>query len=153
MAFQFVKKPQQQGGAACAGKIRRRGEGGRAFFAYFCSASGREVLDPAKRRHLVCNVCALPPYRPSQFWSSWPRASPCSCRSGFAGPVGWHAMLAGPAHGGRVRLHLSVQFRNCGQKRRRRLAGRRQALNSIRRLVALNLVLGICTVVAAISAR
>jgi uncharacterized membrane protein len=72
-----------------------------------------------------------------------------------AAPVGWHVMLAlGLAMAGVFFWIDRVLFQRL---RRHSAAGAwppaAAALNSIRRLVALNLVLAVCTIAAAVSAR
>ncbi len=131
---------------------------GGMFFAYFClRPAAAEVLDPPRRLPL---------------WSAtFARFLPCAAVAvvvllatgsgllvevGFRhAPVGWHVMLSLGLVMAAVFAYvygvLYPQLRtNCAASAWPAAA---QALNSIRRLVAVNLVLGVCTVVAAISAR
>ena len=131
---------------------------GGMFFAYFClRPAAAEVLEPPKRLPL---------------WvSTFARFLPCAAiavvvllATGTAmlvetgirqAPVGWYVMVA-------LGLVMAAVFADIYvvlYPRLRTLCAASawpaaaQVLNGIRRLVALNLVLGVCTVVAAISAR
>ena len=131
---------------------------GGMFFAYFClRPAAAEVLEPPKRLPL---------------WvSTFARFLPCAAiavvvllATGTAmlvetgirqAPVGWYVMVA-------LGLVMAAVFADIYvvlYPRLRALCAASawpaaaQVLNGIRRLVALNLVLGVCTVVAAISAR
>ena len=127
---------------------------GGMFFAYFClRPAAAEVLEPPKRLPL---------------WvSTFARFLPCAAiavvvllATGAAmlaetGLRGWYVMLSLGLVMAAVFAHIYAVL----YPRLRTLCtasawpAAAQVLNGIRRLVALNLVLGVCTVVAAISAR
>lgn len=131
---------------------------GGMFFAYFClRPAAVEVLDPAKRLPLWSATFArFLPYTAIAVLVILATGITMLVQAGFrAAPVGWHAMLAlgllMAAVFAYVYLALFPKLRDRSVAADWPAAA--QALNGIRRLVALNLVLGICTVIAAISAR
>lgn len=131
---------------------------GGMFFAYFClRPAAVEVLEPAKRLPLWSATFArFLPYTAIAVLVILATGITMLVQAGFrAAPVGWHAMLAlgllMAAVFAYVYLALFPKLRDRSAAADWPVAA--QALNSIRRLVALNLVLGICTVIAAISAR
>ena len=131
---------------------------GGMFFAYCClRPAAAEVLDPPRRlplwsatfaRFLPCAAVAV--------LLLLATGSALLAEVGFRhAPVGWHVMLT-------LGLVMTAVFAYVYGVLYPRLRtacaasawpAAAQALNGIRRLVALNLVLGVCTVVAAISAR
>ena len=131
---------------------------GGMFFAYFClRPAAAEVLDPPQRLPLWVATF-------SRFLLYTGIAVAAIIASGFAmlltvgfrqAPLGWHVMMtigllmAGIF--GHVYLVLYPKLRAHCSDAAWPAAG--QALNRIRRLVALNLVLGLGAVVAAVSAR
>ena len=131
---------------------------GGMFFAYFClRPAAIEVLDPPKRLPLWSATFArFLPYAAIADLVILATCITILMQVGFrAAPVGWHAMLAlgliMAAVFAYVYLVLFPKLRDGSAAADWPAAA--QALNSIRRLVALNLVLGVCTMVAAISAR
>lgn len=131
---------------------------GGMFFAYFClRPSAAEVLDPPMRlllwlatlerflRYMGLAVLVVLATGVSMFLST-----------GFqAAPIGWHVMFAVglvmAAVYAYIHLGLLPEFRaHC---RSSTWPAAAQVLNSIRQLVALNLTLGVATVVAAVSGR
>ncbi|HPG78626.1 CopD family protein [Piscinibacter sp.] len=131
---------------------------GGMFFAYVClRPAAAQVLDPPQRLPLWSATFA-------RFLPAAAVAVLALLASGFAmlaqpgfaqAPIGWHLMLAlGLLMSGvfaYVHAVLYPRLRSaCAEAAWPRAA---QALNGIRRLVALNLVLGILTVAAAITAR
>lgn len=131
---------------------------GGMFFAYFClRPAAAEVLDPPKRLPLWSATFArFLPYAAIAVLVILATGLTMLLQVGFRqAPLGWHVMLS-------LGLLMAVVFAyvylvlfprlraNCAASAWPAAA---QALNGIRRLVALNLVLGVCTVVAAISAR
>lgn len=131
---------------------------GGMFFAYFClRPAAAEVLEPPRRLLLLSATFA-------RFLPYMAVAVVVILASGFAlllqvgfrqAPVGWHAMTAlglpMAAVFAYVYLALFPKLRaGCAAADWPAAA---QAHNGIRRLVALNLFLGACTVVAAVSAR
>ena len=131
---------------------------GGMFFAYFClRPAAAEVLDPPKRLPLWASAFA-------RFLPVTAIAVVVILASGFTmlasvgfrqAPPGWHVMLSlglvMAAVFARVYLALYPKLRDSCAASAWPVAA--QTLNSIRRLVAFNLVLGICVVIAAISAR
>ena len=131
---------------------------GGMFFAYVClRPAAAQVLDPPQRLPLWSATFA-------RFLPAAAVAVLALLASGFAmlaqpgfaqAPIGWHLMLAlGLLMSGvfaYVHAVLYPRLRSaCAEAAWPRAA---PALNGIRRLVALNLVLGILTVAAAITAR
>ena len=131
---------------------------GGMFFAYVClRPAAAQVLDPPQRLPLWSATFA-------RFLPAAAVAVLALLASGFAmlaqpgfaqAPIGWHLMLAlGLLMSGvfaYVHAVLYPRLRSaCAEAAWPRAA---QALNGIRRLVALNLVLGILTVAAALTAR
>jgi uncharacterized membrane protein len=131
---------------------------GGMFFAYFClRPAAVEVLEPPRRLPLWSATFArFLPYTAVAVLFILATGLTMLVQAGFRqAPIGWHAMLAlglvMAAVFAYVYLALFPKLRDgCATSDWPAAA---QALNGIRRLVALNLVLGICTVVAAISAR
>lgn len=131
---------------------------GGMFFAYFClRPAAVEVLEPAKRLPLwSATLARFLPYAAIAVLVILATGITMLVQAGFrAAPVGWHAMLA---LGLLMAAVFTYAYLVLFPKLRDRSAAAdwpaaAQALNGIRRLVALNLVLGICTVIAAISAR
>jgi uncharacterized membrane protein len=131
---------------------------GGMFFAYSClRPAAVEVLDPPQRLPLWSATFArFLPYMAIAVVLILATGFAMLAQSGFAGaPLGWHVMLAlglvmaavfAYIYVGlypKLRQHATAQAWSAAAA----------ALNSIRRLVALNLVLGVCVVVAAVSAR
>lgn len=131
---------------------------GGMFFAYFClRPAAAEVLDPPRRLPLWSATFArFLPYAAIAVVLILATGITMLLQVGFRhAPVGWHAMLAlGLVMAGvfaYVYLALFPQLRaGCAASAWPAAA---QALNGIRRLVAFNLVLGVCAVAAAVSAR
>ena len=131
---------------------------GGMFFAYFClRPAAVEVLDPPKRLPLwVSTFARFFPYTAVAIVVLLATGGTLLAQVGFRhAPVGWHIMLSlglvMAAVFAYVYLVLYPRLRaNCAASAWPAAA---QVLNGIRRLVALNLVLGVCTVVAALSAR
>lgn len=129
---------------------------GGMFFAYVClRPSAAEVLEPPQR--LTLWLATL-----SRFLGCMSLAVPTVVASGLglwlgrgSAPIGWHVMallgvimagVYGLIHVGllpRLRAHCTAQAWPAAA----------QVLNAIRRLVALNLTLGLLAVLAAVSAR
>jgi uncharacterized membrane protein len=131
---------------------------GGMFFAYFClRPAAAEVLDPPRRLPLWSATFArFLPYAAIAVVLILATGITMLVQVGFRhAPVGWHAMLAlGLVMAGvfaYVYLALFPQLRAACAASAWPAAA--QALNGIRRLVAFNLVLGVCAVVAAVSAR
>jgi uncharacterized membrane protein len=131
---------------------------GGMFFAYFClRPAAVEVLDPPKRLPLWSATFA-------RFLPYMAVAVLVILATGFTllfevsfrqAPVGWHAMMV-------LGLLMAAVFAYAYLALFPRLRDRcaaadwpaaAQALNGIRRLVALNLALGVCVVMAAVSVR
>lgn len=131
---------------------------GGMFFAYFClRPAAAEVLDPPQRLPLWSATFArFLPAAAVAVLALLASGFAMLAQTGFAqAPIGWHLMLAlGLLMSGvfaYVHAVLYPRLRSaCAEAAWPRAA---QALNGIRRLVALNLVLGILTVAAAITAR
>lgn len=131
---------------------------GGMFFAYFClRPAASEVLDPRQRLPLWVATFA-------RFLRYTAIAVALILVTGFTllgevgfrhAPLGWHLMLAlGLVMAALylyVHLALYPKLRESCSASAWSVAA--QVLNSIRRLVAFNLVLGLCTVAAAVSAR
>lgn len=131
---------------------------GGMFFAYFClrPAAG-EVLDPPRRLPLwAATFARFLPYAGIAVLTILATGLTMLLEVGLGhAPPGWHAMLAlgllMTAVFAQVYLVRFPQFRaRCAASDWPAAA---RALDGIRRLVAVNLVLGVCTVVAAVSAR
>ena len=131
---------------------------GGMFFAYFClRPAAVEVLDPPRRLPLWSATFA-------RFLPYTAIAVVMMLASGLVmllqtdlrlAPVGWHIMLT---LGVLMSIIFGYVYGALYPKLRDRCraadwAAAAQALNRIRQLVAVNLVLGLCTVIAAISAR
>ena len=131
---------------------------GGMFFAYFClRPAAVEVLDPPKRLALwAATFARFLPYTAIAVVVILTAGLWLFAHVGLGqAPIGWHVMLTlGLVMSGVFAYVYLVQFpklrRGCAVSDWP-AAGR--ALNGIRRLVALNLVLALCTIVAAISAR
>ncbi len=131
---------------------------GGMFFAYVClRPAAAQVLEPPQRLPLWSATFArFLPAAAAAVLALLATGFAMLAQTGFAqAPIGWHLMLAlGLLMSGvfaYVHAVLYPKLRSaCAEAAWPRAA---QALNGIRRLVALNLVLGILTVVAAISAR
>ncbi len=131
---------------------------GGMFFAYFClRPAAAEVLDPPKRLPLwVSTFARFLPYTAAAVVVLLATGAALLAGPGLRqAPVGWHIMLS-------LGLVMAAVFAYVYGVLYPRLRtgceasawpAAAQVLNRIRRLVALNLVLGVCTVVAAISAR
>jgi len=131
---------------------------GGMFFAYFClRPSAVEVLQPAQRLPLWLATL-------TRFLRVVGIAVVLLLASGLAmllqvglraAPIGWHAMLGLGV--GMALVYLLAHARWLPRLRARCAAAdwpaAAQALNAIRRLVALNLALGVLVVLAAVSAR
>ncbi|MCM8596312.1 CopD family protein [Accumulibacter sp.] len=131
--------------------------GGMSFAYFFLRPAAIEVLEPAQRLPLWAETFA-------RFLRAVAVAVGVIVASGLAmllpiglhkAPLGWHIMLAlglvMAAIYGYVHLVLYPRLRTHCAAASWPAAG--QALNGIRRLVAVNLALGLCTIAAAISAR
>jgi uncharacterized membrane protein len=131
---------------------------GGMFFAYFClRPSAAEVLAPPQRLPLwLATLGRFLRYMSVAVLVVLASGLGMLLPVGFqAAPVGWHVMFATglvmAAVYAYVHLGLLPQLRaHCGASAWPAAA---QALNRIRRLVALNLALGVVAVVAAASAR
>jgi uncharacterized membrane protein len=131
---------------------------GGMFFAYFClRPAAAAVLDPPRRLPLWSATFArFLPYTAVAVVALLVSGFTMLLQAGLrAAPAGWHIMmtlgLVMTVIFGYVYLVLFPKLRDrCQAADWPAAAG---ALNAIRRLVALNLVLGLCTVVAAMSAR
>jgi uncharacterized membrane protein len=131
---------------------------GGMFFAYFClRPAAAAVLDPPQRLSVWSSVFArFLPLAAVAVLVILASGSMLLSRVGMSrAPLGWHIMLTlGVVMSGvfaYVYLVLYPRLRErCAVSAWPEAA---TALNSIRRLVALNLVLGICAVAAAMSAR
>lgn len=131
---------------------------GGMFFAYFClRPAAAEVLDPPKRLPLwVSTFARFLPYSAVAVVVLLASGGAMLSQSGFRGaPVGWHIMMSLGLVMAAVFAYVYVVLYPKLKARCAEAAwpAAAQVLNSIRRLVALNLVLGVCTVIAAISAR
>ena len=131
---------------------------GGMFFAHFClRPAALAVLDPPKRLPLMAATFArFLPYAAVAVLTLLVTGIVLLLEVGFrAAPVGWHVMLAlGLVMAAVFAYVYGVLF----PRLRERCAAAAwpaaaQALDGIRRLVMLNLFLGACTVVAAVSAR
>jgi uncharacterized membrane protein len=131
---------------------------GGMFFAYFClRPAAADVLDPPKRLPLWASTFArFLPYTAVAVVVLLATGGAMLSQAGFGGaPVGWHIMMSlGLVMAAVFAYVYAVLFAKlkarCAESAWPAAA---QVLNSIRRLVALNLVLGACAVVAAVSAR
>ena len=131
---------------------------GGMFFAYFClRPSAAEVLEPPKRLPLwLATLERFLRYMSFAVLVVLGTGISMLLPVGFkAAPVGWHVMftvgLVMAAVYAYIHIALLPKFRAlCGSSTWPAAA---QVLNSIRRLVALNLMLGIVAVVAAVSGR
>ena len=131
---------------------------GGMFFAYCClrPAAG-EVLQPPQRLPLwAATFSRFLPYTAVAVAVIFATGFTMLLQTGFQNaPLGWHAMLA---LGLVMAAIFAYVYGALFPALRRDCAGAAwlaagQTLNRIRRLVALNLVLGICTVAAAMTAR
>ena len=131
---------------------------GGMFFAYFClRPAAVEVLDPPKRLPLwAATFARFLPYTAIAVVVILTAGLWLLSQAGFGqAPIGWHVMLTlGLVMAGVFAYVYLVQFprlrRGCATSD---WPAASRALNGIRRLVAVNLVLALCTIVAAISAR
>lgn len=131
---------------------------GGMFFAYFClRPAAAETLDPPKRLPLwAATFGRFLPYTAVAVGAMLVSGFSMFAQTGFAAaPLGWHTMMTlGVVMSlifGVVLLVLYPRLRkHCDAQAWPAAA---QALNGIRQLVAVNLVLGVCTVVAAVLAR
>ena len=131
---------------------------GGMFFAYFClRPAAVEVLEPPKRLPLwVATFARFLPYMSVAVAVLLASGFSLLLAVGFRhAPIGWHVMmtlgLIMAAVFGYVYAVLYPRLRtHCSASAWPAAA---QALNGIRQLVALNLVLGVCVVAAAVSAR
>ncbi|MGE5668157.1 MAG: CopD family protein [Betaproteobacteria bacterium] len=131
---------------------------GGMFFAYFClRPAAVEVLDPPKRLPLwAATFARFLPYTAIAVVVIVIAGLWLLAQVGFGrAPIGWHIMLTlgvvMAAVFAYVYLVLFPRLRRGCAASDWPAAG--QALNGIRRLVAVNLVLALCTIVAAVSAR
>lgn len=131
---------------------------GGMFFAYFClRPAAAECLEPPKRLPLwAATFRRFLAYTAAAVAAVLFSGLTMLAQAGFSqAPLGWHIMLTlGLVMAlifGYVYLVLYPRLRaHCSASAWPAAA---QALNAIRRLVALNLILAACTIVAAISAR
>ncbi len=131
---------------------------GGMFFAYFClRPAAAQVLDPPRRLPLWSATFArFLPYTAVAVVVMVACGLTLLLQTGFRGaPAGWHIMmtlgLVMAVIFGYVHLALYPSLRDrCQAADWPAAAG---ALNRIRRMVAINLALGLCTIVAAVSAR
>ena len=131
---------------------------GGMFFAYFClRPAAAEVLDPPKRLPLwAATFSRFLPYTAVAVAVILATGLTMLLQVGFQdAPPGWHAMLAlGILMAALFAYVYGVLFpalrRDCTAAA---WPAAGQTLNRIRRLVGLNLVLGLCTVAAAMTAR
>jgi uncharacterized membrane protein len=131
---------------------------GGMFFAYFClRPAAAAVLDPPKRLPLwTATLSRFLHFSAVAVVVLFATGATLLAQVGMRqAPVGWHIMLAlgllMAAVFAYVYLVLFPRLReSCAASAWPQAA---ESLNSIRRLVALNLVLGLCVVVAAVSAR
>lgn len=131
---------------------------GGMFFAYFClRPAATEVLDPPKRLSLwVATFSRFLPYISIAITILLASGISLLMATGLhQAPVGWHIMLTlgliMTAVFGYIYIVLYPKLRaNCLSSSWPEAA---QILNKIRQLIALNLVLGICVIAAAASAR
>lgn len=131
---------------------------GGMFFAHFClRPAALEVLEPPRRLPLwSATLARFLPYMAVAVLLILATGIALLLQVGFAqAPIGWHVMLA-------LGLVMAAVFTYIYLGLFPRLRDRcaaadwpaaAQALDGIRRLVTLNLVLGLCTVIAAVSAR
>jgi len=131
---------------------------GGMFFAYFClRPAAVEVLDPPRRLPLWSATFArFLPYTAIAVVVMLASGLTMLLQTGLrTAPIGWHIMLT-------VGVVMAIIFGYVYGVLYPKLRDRchaadwpaaAQALNKIRQLVAVNLVLGLCTIVAAISAR
>ena len=131
---------------------------GGMFFAYFClRPAAVEVLDPPRRLPLWSATFArFLPYTAIAVVVMLASGLAMLLQTGLRlAPIGWHIMLT-------LGVVMTVIFGYVYGVLYPRLRDRchaadwaaaAQALNRIRQLVAVNLLIGVCTVVAAISAR
>lgn len=131
---------------------------GGMFFAYFClRPAAAEILDPPKRLPLWVATF-------ERFFRFTAIAIALILISGFTmliqigfqdAPIGWHIMMA---FGIVMTLVFCIVYLVLYPKLRAHCSDSSwpqaaQALNNIRRLVGINLVLAVCAVVAAVSSR
>jgi uncharacterized membrane protein len=131
---------------------------GGMFFAYFClRPAAAEVLQPPQRLPLwTATFARFLPFTAVAVALLLATGLTMMLQVGFRGaPVGWHVMftlgLVMTAVFVYVYARLFPVLRAHCAAAAWPAAG--QTLNRIRRLVALNLVLGVCTVIAAVSVR
>ena len=131
---------------------------GGMFFAYFClRPAAVEVLDPPRRLPLWSATFArFLPYTAIAVVVMLASGLAMLLQTGLRmAPIGWHIMLT---LGVLMSIIFGYVYLALYPKLRERChaadwAAAAQALNRIRQLVAVNLVLGLCTVVAAVSTR
>jgi uncharacterized membrane protein len=131
---------------------------GGMFFAHFClRPAAVETLEPPKRLPLLeATLRRFFRYVAASMLLLLASGFALFFRVGFqAAPIGWHVMLT-------LGIVMTLIFGYIWAIPYARLRARcaetawpaaGQALNVIRRLVAINLALGVCTVLAAVSAR
>lgn len=131
---------------------------GGMFFAYFClRPAAVEVLDPPRRLPLWSATFArFLPYTAIAVVVMLACGLAMLLQTGLRqAPIGWHIMMT-------LGVVMAVIFgyvygvlypKLCQRCHSADWPAAAQALNRIRQLVAVNLVLGLCTVVAAVSAR
>lgn len=131
---------------------------GGMFFAYFClRPAAVEVLEPPKRLPLwVATFARFLPYMSVAVAVLLASGFSLLLAVGFQNaPIGWHVMMTlGLIMAAVFAYVYAVLFprlrTHCAASAWPAAA---QALNGIRQMVALNLALGLCVVVAAVSAR
>jgi len=131
---------------------------GGMFFAYFClRPSAAEVLEPPKRLPLwLATLGRFLRYMSIAVLLILASGLGMLLPTGFqAAPAGWHLMFAlGLVMAGvYAYIHLALLPRLRAHCAASTWPAAAQVLNAIRKLVALNLALGVIVVVAAVSAR
>lgn len=131
---------------------------GGMFFAYFClRPAAVEVLEPPKRLPLwVATFARFLPYMSVAVAVLLASGFGLLLAVGFShAPIGWHVMMTLGLIMAAVFIYVYAALyprlrRHCAASAWPAAA---QALNGIRQMVALNLVLGVCVVAAVVSAR
>lgn len=131
---------------------------GGMFFAYFClRPAAVEVLDPPRRLPLWSATFArFLPYTAVAVVVMLASGLTMLLQLGLrTAPIGWHIMLT---LGGVMAIIFVYVYRALYPRLRDRCRAAdwpaaAQALNRIRQLVAINLLLGVCTIIAAMSSR
>jgi uncharacterized membrane protein len=131
---------------------------GGMFFAYFClRPAAAEVLEPPLRLPLwTATLARFLPYTAVAVAVLLGTGTALLAEVGLRqAPAGWHVMLSLGGIMTAVFVYVTAVLYPGLRKACETAAwpAAAQALNGIRRLVALNLILGICTVIAALSAR